>query len=118
MRDNLRAVRLRVGRNVRHLRRQRGWSQEALAELVGNTSKHVGQIERGEVNVTLDILTAVAAALGVNVGELFGPPAAATPGLRDYPISPRDLEHIEHSLRIVARLKQTRRRRREHSATD
>jgi transcriptional regulator with XRE-family HTH domain len=110
MRDNLRAVRVRVGRNIRHLRRLRGWSQERLAELVGNTSKHVGQVERGEVNVTLDILTAVALALGVPVGELFGPPATPSPESRGYTISHRDLEHVEQSLRIVARVKQERRR--------
>jgi transcriptional regulator with XRE-family HTH domain len=111
MRDNLRAVRLRVGRNVRYLRRLRGWSQERLAEQVGNGSKHVGQVERGEVNVTIDILTAMASAFGVQVGELFGSPPAATPGSRDHTISQRELEHVEQSLRIVARVKQERRRR-------
>lgn len=46
-------------------------SQEQLAEVVGNTGKHVGQIERGEVNVGLDVLSRIAAALSVDVADLF-----------------------------------------------
>lgn len=71
MRDNRRETRLRVGRNVQRLRRQRGLSQERLAELVGNAGKHIGQIERAEVNVTLDILSGIAAGVGVDISELF-----------------------------------------------
>lgn len=106
MPDNARAVRLRVGKNVRHLRRLHGWSQERLAEAVGNTYKHIGQVERGEVNVTIDILAAIAAGFSVNVADLFGPseaPAAA------YAITQAELDQLEQSLRLVQRLK-TRRR--------
>ena len=71
MRDNRREIRLRVGRNVQRLRRLRGFSQERLAELVGNAGKHIGQIERAEANVGLDILSGIAAAVGVDVSELF-----------------------------------------------
>ena len=61
MQEQLQAVRDRIGNNVKELRARRGWSQQQLAELAGNTDKHIGQIERGEVNVTIDILTAIAA---------------------------------------------------------
>lgn len=71
MPHQLRAVRLRVGSNVQRLRRSHGLSQEQLAEVVGNTGKHVGQIERGEVNVGLDVLGGIAAALSVDVADLF-----------------------------------------------
>jgi transcriptional regulator with XRE-family HTH domain len=111
MRDNLRAVRLRVGRNIRSLRALRGLSQERLAELVGNTEKHIGQVERGEVNVTIDILTAIAAGLSVNVWELLGPAPESTPGSRICAITQRDLDQIEQALRIVNRAKRTSRRR-------
>jgi transcriptional regulator with XRE-family HTH domain len=116
MRENVRGVRLRVGRNVRRLRKLRGLTQERLAEMVGNSYKHIGQVERGEVNVTIDILTAIAAALTVNVGDLFGPAPAHAPGPRLLTIAPRDLEHVEQSLRIVKRVRQTNRR--DRSATD
>lgn len=64
-------ARTRVGRNVRRVRRARGLSQERLAELAGNTAKHIGQIERGEVNVGVDFLARIAAALAIDVADLF-----------------------------------------------
>ena len=71
MQEQLQAVRDRIGNNVKELRARRGWSQQQLAELAGNTDKHIGQIERGEVNVTIDILTAIAAQLSVDVVRLL-----------------------------------------------
>lgn len=66
-----REARTRVGLNVRRLRRAHGLSQERLAEMSGRNTKHIGQIERGEVNVGLDVLDSVASALGVDVADLF-----------------------------------------------
>src|SRR5207248_9792943 len=105
MRHNVRAVRLRVGGNVRHLRRLRGFSQERLAEGVGNTYKHIGQVERGEVNVTLDVLTAIAACLSVDVEDLFAAASDNPRGPRVYTITQRDFEQIEQGLRVVDRMK-------------
>ena len=102
MADNARAVRLRVGKKVRQLRRMKGLSQEQLAERVGNTHRHIGQIERGQVNVTIDILTAVAAGLAVDVAELFGPPDAT--GQRTFTIGQREFEQLEQ---IIERAKRT-----------
>jgi transcriptional regulator with XRE-family HTH domain len=65
------AVRQRVGRNVRRLRELRDWTQDELAEQVGNTNRHVGQIERGEVNVTIDYLAKIAESLSTDVATLF-----------------------------------------------
>ena len=75
------AVRQRVGRNVRRLRELREWTQDELAEKVGNTNRHVGQIERGEVNVTIDYLAKIAASLSTDVATLFfnDTPAAGDP---------------------------------------
>src|SRR4051794_1423133 len=64
-------VRLRVAKGVKRLRRLRGWSQEQLAEQVGNTEKHISQIERGKVNVGIDVLASIASELEVDVAELF-----------------------------------------------
>src|SRR5215472_12619493 len=75
MRDQGRAVRARVGRTVRQLRFLRGWSQEELAERANSSPKHVGSVERGEVNVGLDTLVDLAGALSVNVTDLFAEPA-------------------------------------------
>jgi transcriptional regulator with XRE-family HTH domain len=67
------AIRTRVGRAIRRLRLQRRVSQERLAELAGTSGKHVGEIERGQVNVTLDILADIARALSIDVAYLFAP---------------------------------------------
>lgn len=105
MGDNARTVRLRVGRTIRQLRRQRGWSQERLAETVGNTYKHIGQIERGEVNVTLDILSAIAAGFSVTVGDLFGAAPTDARRPRGSALTRREMATIDDALRIVRRLK-------------
>lgn len=104
MRDK-RAVRLRVGAKIRQLRRLRGLSQEQLAEMVGNSQKHMGQVERGEVNVTIDILTAVAAKLSVDVGELFRAASGEAGGQRVYTMTQRDVDQLEQGLKILDRLK-------------
>jgi transcriptional regulator with XRE-family HTH domain len=110
MREPLRDVRLRVGRNVRRLRRLRGFSQERLAELAGNTSKHIGLVESGKVNVTIDILTAIAAGLSVNVGELFGPTPANPQRPRVFALTEREHAQIEQALRILRKIDRSARR--------
>lgn len=71
MQDYMRALRKRVGANVRRLREGQGLSQPALAERVGNNDRHIGQIERAEVNVGLDVLASLAEHLSVDIEELF-----------------------------------------------
>jgi transcriptional regulator with XRE-family HTH domain len=74
MRDPGGPIRTRVGRAIRRLRLVRRFSQERLAELAGTSFKHIGQIERGEVNVTVDILARVARGLSTDVADLFPRP--------------------------------------------
>ena len=59
------------GRRVREQRAARGLSQEALAERAGLHRTYVGSVERGERNVSLDNIHALADALGVSPGELI-----------------------------------------------
>ncbi|GJF01698.1 helix-turn-helix domain-containing protein [Pseudonocardia sp. D17] len=59
------------GARVRALRETRGFSQETLAECAGIHRTYVGSVERGERNVALDNIHALADALGVSVRELF-----------------------------------------------
>ena len=60
-----------LARNLRALRLARGWSQEKMAEKCGLHRTYVGAIERGERNVTLETLSALALALGVSAAELI-----------------------------------------------
>lgn len=59
------------GDRVRTLRRARGWSQEALAAEAGLHRTYVSSVERGQRNIALDNIHALADALGVPAGELF-----------------------------------------------
>lgn len=112
MRENPRAVRDRVGRNIRRLRLQRRWSQEQLAERAGKNHKHIGQIERGEVNVSLDTLTAIAGGLSASIGDLVGSAIASDePPARPYAMTRRRAQQIERAEAKLRRLKQAAKRR-------
>ena len=60
-----------VGARIRALRKDKGWSQERLAELAELNASYVGKIERGEKNVTFKSLEKVSASLGITIEELF-----------------------------------------------
>ncbi|HIE5095653.1 MAG: XRE family transcriptional regulator [Stenotrophomonas sp.] len=57
--------------NVRRLRKERGMSQEQLAEAAGVHRTYVGMIERGEKNVTIYNIERIAKALDVSPGSLL-----------------------------------------------
>lgn len=69
--DAQRATRLAFGLRVRALRTALGISQEALAERAGVHRTYMSDVERGERNVGLDNVHAIAAALGVAPAKLF-----------------------------------------------
>ena len=58
------------GKRVRHLREQRGLTQEALADLSGLHPTYISGIERGKRNVSLANIRRLATALGVSLSEL------------------------------------------------
>lgn len=66
-----------VGRNIRRLRRERGLSQEELAEEIGVHRTFMGGIERGERNLTLRTLERLARKLGVDPVSLLAEPDPA-----------------------------------------
>lgn len=64
-------IRKRLGRNVQRLRREKGWSQEELAEQTRLHRTYVSGIERGIRNPTATVLEQLARGLGCTIGELF-----------------------------------------------
>ena len=62
-----------VGANVSQYRRDRGLTQEQLAEQVGLEVKSLQRIEYGRSNSTARVLRALGDALGVSVNEFFLP---------------------------------------------
>ncbi|MFL5872992.1 MAG: helix-turn-helix domain-containing protein [Solirubrobacterales bacterium] len=59
-----------VGKAIRQLREKRGLTQEAVAHDAGITTATLGVIERGLSNPTWATVKAIAAAVGVSMGEL------------------------------------------------
>jgi transcriptional regulator with XRE-family HTH domain len=61
------------GKHVRKLRLRRGLSQEKLAELANLHRNYVGGVERGERNIALLNIVALAHALRVRPAKLLDP---------------------------------------------
>lgn len=78
----------RLGRVIRTLRTQAGYSQERFGFAIGVHRTYMGHLERGTANPTIKTLHLVAQGLGIGVPDLFtlvitensAAPPAATPG--------------------------------------
>lgn len=67
------AIRQRLASNLRAQRQRLNLSQEALADLAGLHRTYVSQVERTVTNVSLDNISRLAEALGVDVHLLLKP---------------------------------------------
>ena len=54
-----------------YIRKSKKNSQIKLAEIVDMNFNYIGQIERGETNVTINTITKIANALDTDVKDLF-----------------------------------------------
>lgn len=66
-----------LAQNVRSLREQRGLTQQQIARIAGIPRATWGNLESGDANPTLAVLTKVAAALQVRLEELLSAPRTA-----------------------------------------
>lgn len=62
---------MRLGKNLRRLRKQEGFTQEALADLTTVHRNYISDLERGHRNPSVDVLAKLADALNVSVASLF-----------------------------------------------
>jgi len=60
-----------LGTRIRELRLKRGWSQEQFADICGIHRSHMGEIERGETNLTLSTMLVIAQKLETTISALF-----------------------------------------------
>jgi transcriptional regulator with XRE-family HTH domain len=61
----------KVGANIRRTRKDKGYSQEGLALSAKLDRSYVGRIERGEANITLDILYQLARVMNCDAKNLL-----------------------------------------------
>lgn len=74
-----------IGREIRRLREEKGWSQAKLAGAADMGTSGISQIETGARNPSAVTLSKIAEALGVEVAELFpkGPSSSPEPTFND-----------------------------------
>jgi len=60
-----------VGKRLRSYRQEQRISQERLAELAGLHPTYIGQVERGEKNLTIESLEKITGALQVPMASVF-----------------------------------------------
>jgi transcriptional regulator with XRE-family HTH domain len=92
-----------VAHTIRRLRKARGLSMAALAELAGLSQPFISQLESGAHTPSLSTLYRVATALGVVPGALFGETAPLTGWVRHEPsrISATDTPHASVATLLV-----------------
>lgn len=91
-----------VGKRLRSYRTAQGLSQEKLAERAGLHPTYIGQVERGEKNLTIESLEKVTKALDVRISDIFEKIEerndTANYALMAYELlsrkNPRDREHL------------------------
>ena len=64
-------IRLRLAKNLRQLRQEKGWSQEAFADEAGLHRTYISDLERGARNPTITVVEKLASALDVPPGQLL-----------------------------------------------
>lgn len=62
--------RIKLGKRIKELRKEKGLTQIDLAAKIGIDRSYLGFIERGERNVSFDVMAEIAKALGVGMNEL------------------------------------------------
>lgn len=59
-----------LGIRIKSLRTAKGLTQEQIADIIGVSRQKYARIENGTNNITLDILSKIAAVLEVTVGDI------------------------------------------------
>ena len=64
-------ITVQFGERVRQVRQSHSLSQEALADLAGLDRTYISSVERGQRNISLRNIEAIADALGVRLADLL-----------------------------------------------
>jgi transcriptional regulator with XRE-family HTH domain len=66
----IRSFSVSLAENIKKIRKQKGWSQKDLGDMIGSHLSHVNRIETGKQNPSLEVLIKLADALGVSIDGL------------------------------------------------
>ena len=78
------ALSAEIGQRLRAYRQQIGLTQEELAERAGVHKTYIGQVERGEKNLTISSLEKISRSLEISISVLFE-------GIEEFSESPDDI---------------------------
>ncbi|HEU5046649.1 MAG TPA: helix-turn-helix transcriptional regulator [Rickettsiales bacterium] len=67
----IKKIRKSFGERIRKLRKEKGFSQENFAYECGLHRTYMGDVERGERNISIDNIIKIAHALGIAISDLF-----------------------------------------------
>ena len=69
--SNMEEIKKALGNRIRELRTQRGFSQKRFARRCGLHPSYMGEIERGETNLTLGSLILITRRLRTTIAQIF-----------------------------------------------
>ena len=64
-------VQKKLGKRIAELRKKRGFSQEGFAHECEFHRSYMGAVERGEKNITIQLVARIAKCLKISLSELF-----------------------------------------------
>lgn len=64
-------IRVKLAENVKKFRIQKGLTREELSLMVGVDNSYISKLERKSINITIDKLSIIAKALGVEIYDLL-----------------------------------------------
>ena len=90
-------IRVRFGAVLKAWRTRKQLTQEELAERSGLSYKFIGEIERGTGNPTIETVSQLAAALDIEIAELFAAERDRMPAEEAYRLSKRDIQIVREA---------------------
>ena len=89
-----------VGKRIKEVRKQKGMSQDELAERAELSSQYISQIETGRKKGSLPTYNKLAKALGVSIDELTGSISEGSKVLSDVDLILQDCSKEERELLV------------------
>lgn len=63
---------VKIGQNIKRIRKQKGYTQEQLADMIGLSKVHVSNMENANTKVSLGALVKIAMVLDSSVDKIVG----------------------------------------------